>query len=88
MSPIPAAVVLTPPDSDLDHLRRAVDRSLRDMAPTAVLEVPCPDIATRIDLTEWCLGAGHRIVSPFDHWSIEHLLVRNGGGDRSLGSPR
>ena len=61
-----------------DDMRTAVEDALRPLPSGAVIEVACADLETRCDLAEWCLAAGHRIVDPFAHWSIEHLQVAKG----------
>jgi hypothetical protein len=76
MARTPDAVVLTAPDGCTKYLLAAVERSLADMAPQAVLEVPC-DSMSRLDLAEWCLRGGRRIVNPFDHWERAALWIEN-----------
>ena len=45
--------------------------------PGAVLEVPCPDTATQIEIAEWCLAKGRRIRNPFEHIRVARVLVEN-----------
>ena len=61
MKPINPDAVLIAPDRCTPYLQRAVDTSLRDMASGAVLEVPCPNLGTRVELAEWCLRGGRRV---------------------------
>ncbi len=77
MSPKPHAVVLTAPDGCTNYLKKAVEKSFRQMDARAILEVPCPDVDTRAELADWCLSAGIRIVEPFEHAELGRLLVEN-----------
>ena len=77
MNPINADAVLIAPDRCTPYLQRAVDTSLRDMAPGAVLEVPCPNLGTRVELAEWCLHGGRRVLNPFEHWGNPRVLIEN-----------
>ena len=53
----PNAIVMTAPDRCTKYLVHAVETSLDQMDPGAVLEVPC-DSQGRGALAEWCLASG------------------------------
>ena len=68
------AIALTGPDDRSHELVASVEHTLAHMAPGSVLEVPC-DVFAKLDLASWALDNGHRIVSRFDHWRIERLIL-------------
>ncbi len=72
--PTADAVVITAPDGCTTYLLRAIERSLDDMDPGAVLDVPC-NPTDRIDIAEWCLAAGKRVLDP---WAdVGHVFSEN-----------
>ena len=75
-TPDPNAVLIAP-DGCTKYLASTVQRDLKHMQPDAVLEVRCASPIDRIDLAEWCLSAGKRVLNPFDHWNVKTLLVEN-----------
>ena len=72
--PTPNAVVLTAPDRCTKYLVEVVEHSLRHMDDGAVLAVP-GDQTDHVDLAQWCLENGKRLLNPFDGWG--DLLVEN-----------
>lgn len=73
-----ATLVVRRGDTSTTILAR-IDASMADMLPDTVLEVPCPDLDTKLEIAGRALVAGRRIVQPFEPWSHGHfrILVEN-----------